>query len=112
MLINNLLDLQTHDQVATRFVPVRVDEIVRSVAEDLRPLAAAKQLSVDVELTTPITVKGAAELLLTRDTHPEAEIDKVTTPKGCTITGLNEMEHRGFSSSLIKGILSSYQKII
>ena len=38
----------------------------------------------------------------------EEEIDKVTTPKGCTISGLNEMEHRGFSSSLIKGILNSF----
>ncbi|RYY66458.1 MAG: pyrroline-5-carboxylate reductase, partial [Chitinophagaceae bacterium] len=43
------------------------------------------------------TVKGAAELLLTTHTHPEQEIDKVTTPKGCTIAGLNEMEHQGFS---------------
>lgn len=58
------------------------------------------------------TVKGAAELLLQRHTHPEQEIDKVTTPKGCTIAGLNEMEHQGFSSSLIKGIATSYQKII
>lgn len=57
------------------------------------------------------TVKGAAELLLKGGKHPEEEIDKVTTPKGCTIAGLNEMEHRGFSSSLIKGILNSYQKI-
>lgn len=57
------------------------------------------------------TVKGAAELLLKNGTHPEQEIDKVTTPKGCTIAGLNEMEHRGFSSSLIKGIATSYQKI-
>ena len=58
------------------------------------------------------TVKGAAQLLLTRHTHPEAEIDKVTTPKGCTIAGLNEMEHQGFSSSLIKGIATSYHKIV
>ena len=58
------------------------------------------------------TVKGAAELLLQKGTHPEQEIDKVTTPKGCTIAGLNEMEHQGFSSSLIKGIATSYQKII
>jgi len=43
------------------------------------------------------TVKGAAELLLKHKTHPEQEIDKVTTPKGCTIAGLNEMEHQGFS---------------
>jgi pyrroline-5-carboxylate reductase len=58
------------------------------------------------------TVKGAAELLLTRHTHPEQEIDKVTTPKGCTIAGLNEMEHQGFSSSLIKGVVTSYKKIV
>ncbi|WP_118976474.1 pyrroline-5-carboxylate reductase [Taibaiella koreensis] len=57
------------------------------------------------------TVKGAAELLLTRNTHPEQEIDKVTTPKGCTIAGLNEMEHQGFSSSLIRGVVTSYKKI-
>ncbi len=57
------------------------------------------------------TVKGASELLLQKGTHPEQEIDKVTTPKGCTIAGLNEMEHRGFSSSLIRGIVASYHKI-
>ena len=57
------------------------------------------------------TVKGAAELLLKKGTHPEQEIDKVTTPKGCTIAGLNEMEHQGFSSSLIKGLVASYEKI-
>lgn len=57
------------------------------------------------------TVKGATELLLTQNTHPEQEIDKVTTPKGCTIAGLNEMEHQGFSSSLIKGLITSYKKI-
>ena len=58
------------------------------------------------------TVKGAAELLLIKKTHPEQEIDKVTTPKGCTIAGLNEMEHQGFSSSLIKGLITSYRKIL
>jgi pyrroline-5-carboxylate reductase len=58
------------------------------------------------------TVKGAAELLLQKNTHPEQEIDKVTTPQGCTIAGLNEMEHQGFSSSLIKGVVTSYRKII
>jgi pyrroline-5-carboxylate reductase len=57
------------------------------------------------------TVKGAAELLLQKGTHPEHEIDRVTTPKGCTIAGLNEMEHQGFSSSLIRGVVASYNKI-
>ncbi|MEO5501890.1 MAG: pyrroline-5-carboxylate reductase [Ginsengibacter sp.] len=58
------------------------------------------------------TVLGAADLLLTNKNHPEFEIDKVTTPKGCTIAGLNELEHKGFSSALIKGLVTSYEKII
>lgn len=57
-------------------------------------------------------VKGAAQLLIERKAHPEEEIDKVTTPKGCTIVGLNEMEHNGFSSALIKGISTSYKGIM
>ncbi len=68
--------------------------------------------SATANLIAAQTVKGAAELLLQKGTHPEQEIDKVTTPKGCTIVGLNEMEHQGFSSSLIKGIATSYDKIV
>jgi pyrroline-5-carboxylate reductase len=55
--------------------------------------------------------KGAAMLLQQQHSHPEVEIDKVTTPEGCTIAGLNEMEHQGLSSALIKGIIASYEKI-
>ena len=72
------------------------------------------QVGFDSKTATKIvsqTVKGAAELLITNGSHPEEEIDKVTTPKGCTIVGLNEMEHSGFSSALIKGIVTSYEKI-
>jgi pyrroline-5-carboxylate reductase len=72
------------------------------------------QIGFDAKTASAIvnqTVKGAAELLIERKEHPEYEIDKVTTPKGCTIVGLNEMEHNGFSSSLIKGIVASYEKI-
>jgi pyrroline-5-carboxylate reductase len=56
------------------------------------------------------TAKGAAALLLANGSHPENEIDKVTSPRGCTIAGLNEMEHEGFSSALIKGIRLSSVK--
>ena len=72
------------------------------------------QIGFDARTASAIvnqTVKGAAELLIERGKHPEFEIDKVTTPKGCTIVGLNEMEHNGFSSSLIRGIVASYEKI-
>ncbi|MFN4285021.1 MAG: pyrroline-5-carboxylate reductase [Lacibacter sp.] len=72
------------------------------------------EIGFDAKTATLIaaqTVKGAAELLIQKGTHPEAEIDKVTTPRGCTIAGLNEMEHSGFSSSLIRGIKASYESI-
>jgi len=57
------------------------------------------------------TAIGAATLVAENGTHPEREIDKVTTPQGCTIQGLNEMEHQGLSSSVIKGVMASYEKI-
>lgn len=57
------------------------------------------------------TARGAASLLLQTGNHPEDEIDKVTTPRGCTIAGLNEMEHFGLSSAIIKGIITSYKEI-
>ena len=72
------------------------------------------EIGFDADTATRIvnqTVKGATELLIQRNSHPEEEIDKVTTPKGCTITGLNQMEHHGFSSALIQGIVASFDKI-
>lgn len=72
------------------------------------------QIGFDAQTASKIvyqTVKGASELLIQKGNHPEEEIDKVTTPKGCTIAGLNEMEHNGFSSALIKGILTSKEAI-
>ncbi len=88
------------------------------IAYALRFIRAATQGGIEIgfdahtaNLISAQTVKGAAELLLKLNRHPEEEIDKVTTPKGCTIVGLNEMEHQGFSSSLIKGIGASFEKI-
>ncbi|MGO4817274.1 pyrroline-5-carboxylate reductase [Flavobacterium sp. W22_SRS_FP1] len=57
------------------------------------------------------TVKGAAEMIMEEQVHPEQLIDRVTTPQGCTIAGLNEMEMHGFSSSLIRGIKTSLKQI-
>ena len=53
------------------------------------------------------SVKGAAELILNNDTHPSVEIDKVTTPGGITIKGINELEHNGFTSTIIKAMKAS-----
>lgn len=56
------------------------------------------------------TIKGASTLVTERGEHPESAIDRVTTPMGCTIAGLNEMEHEGFSSAAIRGIRRSFVK--
>ncbi|MEE9407286.1 MAG: pyrroline-5-carboxylate reductase [Polaribacter sp.] len=75
---------------------------------------AAIQLGFDAREAQELamfTSEGAANLLITNGNHPEEEIDRVTTPQGCTITGLNEMEHKGLSSSLIQGMVASFNKI-
>src|SRR5690554_1529764 len=87
------------------------------IAFFLRSIRAASQGGVEIgfhahdALKMAVqTAKGAADLLLQTQGHPEGEIDKVTSPKGCTIAGLNEMEHHGFSSAFIKGIKLSALK--
>ena len=87
------------------------------IAFFLRAIRAASQGGIEIgfhaheslEMATQ-TAKGAASLLAAMENHPEFEIDRVTTPKGCTISGLNQMEHGGFSSAMIKGILVSSEK--
>ena len=53
------------------------------------------------------TLRGAIDLLEANGSHPEVEIDKVTTPGGITIKGLNEMEANGFTNAVIKGLKAS-----
>jgi pyrroline-5-carboxylate reductase len=87
------------------------------VAFFLRCIRAASQGGIEIGfhpdealLLAAQTARGAATLLLQDENHPEREIDRVTTPRGCTIAGLNEMEHRGLSSAMIRGIVASARK--
>jgi pyrroline-5-carboxylate reductase len=86
------------------------------IAFFLRAIRAASQGGIEIGFHADEAIKmaaqtarGAASLLLA-GAHPESEIDKVTTPRGCTIYGLNEMEHQGFSSAMIRGITSAAEK--
>jgi pyrroline-5-carboxylate reductase len=81
------------------------------IAFFLRTIRAASQGGVEIGFHAHDALKiavqtalGAATILHQYHTHPEHEIDKVTSPQGCTIAGLNEMEHQGLSSAFIKGI--------
>lgn len=87
------------------------------IAFFLRAVRAASQGGIEIGfhaeealLMAAQTARGAASLLVQAGSHPESEVDKVTTPQGCTISGLNQMEHHGFSSALIKGITTSAAK--
>lgn len=87
------------------------------IAFFLRAIRAASQGGIEIGfhaeealLMAAQTARGAASLLVQARNHPEMEVDKVTTPQGCTISGLNQMEHNGFSSAMIKGIVTSAEK--
>jgi pyrroline-5-carboxylate reductase len=84
------------------------------IAFFLRAIRAAGQGGVEIGFhadeamrMAAQTAKGAAELLIQKETHPETEIDQVTTPNGCTIAGLNELENRGFSSAIVRALVVS-----
>ncbi len=84
----------------------------------LRYIRASMQAGIEIGFDSQTalaisaqTVKGAAEMILEENSHPEQLIDRVTTPQGCTIAGLSEMETHGFSSSLVRGIKAALKKI-
>ncbi len=84
------------------------------IAYVLKYVQAAMQAGVemglypkDAQRMVAQSVMGAASLLLNNDTHPSIEIDKVTTPGGITIKGINELEHAGFTSAIIKAMKAS-----
>jgi pyrroline-5-carboxylate reductase len=82
--------------------------LIRATAQGGIQLGFESNQALEMSVMTSL---GAAKLLEKNQSHPEDEIDKVTTPNGCTIEGLIEMEHQGLSSALIKGIEKSFNKI-
>lgn len=84
------------------------------IAYVLKYIQAAMQAGIETGLTphdsmrmVAQTMKGAAQLILNNNTHPSVEIDKVCTPGGITIKGINELEHAGYSSAIINAIKKS-----
>lgn len=89
------------------------------IAHALRYIRAAMESGIEMGLTADMsaevvaqTVKGAAELILVNHSHPEVEVDKVCTPAGVTIAGINAMEHAGFTGAVMTGMMGSYNKIV
>ena len=87
------------------------------IAYAFRYIRAATEGGVEMGISPDIskqvvlqTLKGAVALLEATGNHPEVEVDKVTTAGGITIKGLNEMEHAGFTSAIIRGLKASHLK--
>ena len=104
-------EMGTTMYVEERLIPAGTALASCGIAFAMRYIRAASEGGVEIGFRpeearkiVEYTVKGAAELLLASGNHPEAEIDKVTTAGGITIKGLNEMEHEGFTSAVIKGL--------
>lgn len=65
------------------------------------------------ELATQLagqTVLGAARMLLDTGRHPAALKDEVTTPAGCTIDGLLELEEGKLRVTLIKAVVQATER--
>lgn len=84
------------------------------IAYVLKYVQAATQASVELGLRTDEakillnqTLKGAASLLEKPDSHPSVEIDKVCTPGGITIKGINTLDEYGFTNAIIQAIKAS-----
>ena len=84
------------------------------IAYAMRYIRAASEGGVELGFKADVskeivmqTLEGAVQLLRATGMHPEQAIDQVTTPGGLTIKGLNEMEHAGFTSAVIRGLKAS-----
>ena len=103
--------------MAEQYMPAVTALASCGIAYALKYIQAAMQAGIelglypkDAQKMVAQSLKGAAALLLNEDTHPQVEIDKVCTPGGVTIKGINELEHEGFSSAVIKAIKASCVK--
>lgn len=97
-----------------RFLPAATALCSCGIAYAMRYVRAATEGGVELGIYPNkakdyilATLEGAVELLRATGANPEAEIDKVTTPGGITIKGLNAMEANGFSHAVIEGIKAS-----
>ncbi len=87
------------------------------IAHALRFLRAGQLAAIEMGLSATEgaaifaqVMKGAAAVASQAGAHPEAEIDRVCTPGGLTITGVNALEAKGFTAAVIEGLLASYRR--
>ena len=96
-------------EVPERLIPAYTAMASCGIAFVFRYIRAAMEAGIEMGIypkdaarVAELTARGAAELLLASGAHPEAEIDRVTTPGGITIRGINTLDALGFNNAVIK----------
>ena len=116
-LLNIFNELGEAMLVEESLIPAGTSLASCGIAYALRYIRAAMEGGVelgfradDAKRIVMQTLRGAADILAANGSHPEAEIDRVTTPGGLTIKGLNAMEAAGFTTSVIEGLKASTKR--
>ncbi len=87
--------------------PAYVYLIIESLAEGGVKLGLPRELSTELSAQTLL---GASALVLQTGEHPAKLKDVVTTPAGCTIDGLLELEEGGLRVTLIKAVVRAAER--
>jgi pyrroline-5-carboxylate reductase len=87
--------------------PAYVYLIIESLAEGGVKLGLPRELSTELSAQTLL---GASSLVLHTGEHPAKLKDMVTTPAGCTIDGLLELEEGGLRVTLIKAVVRAAER--
>jgi pyrroline-5-carboxylate reductase len=82
--------------------PAYVYMMIESLAEGGVKLGLPRELSTELSAQTLL---GASAMVLATGEHPAKLKDVVTTPAGCTIDGLLELEEGGLRVTLIKAVV-------
>jgi pyrroline-5-carboxylate reductase len=87
--------------------PAYVCMIIESLAEAGVKLGLPRELSTELSAQTLL---GTSALVLHTGEHPAKLKDVVTTPAGCTIDGLLELEEGGLRVTLIKAVVRAAER--
>lgn len=87
--------------------PAYIYVILESLTEGGVKVGLPRDLAMKLSAQT---VMGAAKMLLETGRHPAALKDEVTTPAGCTIDGLLELEEGKLRVTLIKAVVKATER--
>jgi pyrroline-5-carboxylate reductase len=87
--------------------PAYIYIILESLAEGGVKMGLSRELATQLAAQTAL---GAAKMVIETGHHPAMLKDTVTTPAGCTIDGILELEEGGLRVTLIKAVVKAAKR--